>query len=221
MGRGEASGPVLFGSHGLVSCAPEPPASPKPGDRWVNPRDDGEMVYVAPGEVLMGTDADGAPADERPAFRARLARGFWTDVGYATKSAYAKFCQETGRQVPPPPEGSWEVPVIHVTWYDAAAYAKWAVERLPTELEWRRALSEEAFAKEPEYFEWCAEWYDDRAYKRYAAGSLRPPARGTERLLKGEPWSYIGESGVVHHRLGLSPSRRDMFTSIRCVRDAK
>ena len=40
--------------------------------------------------------------------------------------------------------------------------------------------------------EWCADWYDGDVYQRYAAGDLRPPESGGNRVLRGGSWDCGG-----------------------------
>ena len=41
-------------------------------------------------------------------------------------------------------------------------------------------------------WEWCADWYDDKAYSGYKSGNLTPPSSGSTRVLRGGGWSSFG-----------------------------
>ncbi|MGH7476910.1 MAG: formylglycine-generating enzyme family protein, partial [Longimicrobiales bacterium] len=126
-----------------------------------------DMVYVPGGVSRIGSD-DGAP-EERPAFRARVApflmdrhpvtvaqfRTFVEATGHATdaerlgsgavfdsRAAEWRLVAGATWRNPLGPDGAAaqaDHPVTQVSWHDAAAYARWAGKRLPTEVEWEHA----------------------------------------------------------------------------------
>jgi len=140
---------------------------PPPAGRELIGKDGAPMALVPSGEFTMGGDSLDNP--RHPVYL----DAFYMDKYEVTTSRYARFLQATGRQ---PPFKWSEVglaspgdrPVIGVTWQDAAAYCRWADQRLPTEAEWEKAArgtdgreypwGNEAPTSRHANFNKCCEW---------------------------------------------------------------
>jgi serine/threonine protein kinase len=65
---------------------------------------------------------------------------FYIDRTEVTNEAYARFCTEHQRPLPPGfPQSHLDYPVVNITIVDAQEFAKWAQKRLPTKIEWETA----------------------------------------------------------------------------------
>ena len=130
--------------------------------------DIGEMVLIPGGVFMMGDDSGDESA--RPVHREEVA-DFYLDKYEVTNQQYKKFIDATGYAAPSHwnnrnyPSGEAQLPVTHVAWVDAAAYARWANgRRLPLEKEWEYAARSGA---QGYMYPWGNEWGDNpaNAYK--------------------------------------------------------
>jgi gamma-glutamyl hercynylcysteine S-oxide synthase len=237
---------------------PEPAAEPV--------ADGPEMVLVEGGEAEIGAGPNGFAYDnERPVHEHELA-DFWIDRTPVTNAAYAEFVAATGAEPPmywePDGAGGWvttamgarrpvdpALPVIHVSWHEADAFARWAGKRLPTEFEWEAAsagadreranLDQLAFGCAPagayadaasdcgavqmlgDVWEWTAS--DFEGYPGFEPFPYPEYSRvffgDTYKVLRGGAWA--ARRNVIRNtfRNWDLPERRQIFSGMRCAKD--
>jgi iron(II)-dependent oxidoreductase len=131
-----------------------------------------------------------------------------------------------------------ELPVMHVSWFEADAYARWRGARLPTEVEWEHA----AMLFEPERGELdqlgfgpgpagpfvgdCWEWTASE-FGGYPGFEAYPYAEYSEiffdsgyRVLRGGAWATRPSVARPTFRNWDHPERRQIFSGFRCAEDA-
>ena len=236
-------------------------------DPAAEPVDDGpEMVLVEGGSHEIGAaDVGFAYDNERPRHGIELAP-FLLDRTPVTNAAYMAYLEEA--EADPPMywerdgDGGWVrsamgrtmevdpgLPVIHVSWNEADAYARWAGKRLPTEGEWEAAaagsdreranLHQLSFGCAPagayadaasdsgavqmlgDVWEWTSS--DFTAYPGFAAFPYPEYSEvffgDSHKVLRGGAWATRRDVIRTSFRNWDLPIRRQIFAGIRCAKD--
>jgi len=243
------------------------PVETDPGPASEPVADGPEMVLVAGGTHEIGAGPEGFAYDnERPRHRVEL-EPFRIDRTPVTNGPFIEFMEET--EVEPPMywerdgEGGWvrrtmgrtepvdpALPVIHVSWDQADAFARWAGKRLPTEAEWEAAaagadrdranLDQLAFGCAPagayadaacecgavqmlgDVWEWTSS--DFLAYPGFSAFPYPEYSEvffgDTYKVLRGGAWASRRSVIRPSFRNWDLPERRQIFSGLRCVGDA-
>lgn len=195
-----------------------------------------KMVAMAAGEYEIGAPERGFAYDnERPRRTVEL-HAFEIDRTPVTNGAYISFMEDTGAESPlywREGEDGWidaacgrgapvdpSAPVIHVSWNQANAFARWAGKRLPTEFEWEAAR--DRLDGVGHGWEWTSSEF--LAYPGFEAF----PYPEYSEVFFGDDYKVLrGGSWVTHPRVARPsfrnwdlPRRNQIFSGIRCARDA-
>jgi len=109
-------------------------------------------------------------------------------------------------------------PVVHVSWYEADAWCRWAGRRLPSEVEWEAAAHQGASRgfRWGEVWEWTATTF--RPYPGFQPGPYRDysqPWFGTHKVLRGASFATRERMRHPKYRNFFKPERDDVFCGFR------
>jgi iron(II)-dependent oxidoreductase len=199
-----------------------------------------EVVEIAEGPFELGAGPAGFAYDnERPRHRASTGRftigrtpvtnatwlhfaegggyerrEWWSDEGWAWKQEY-DITNHAGARA-----GSPDAPVVHVSWFEADAFARAHDARLPTETEWEKAATSDQLEGVGEVWEWT-----ESHFTGYP-GFVARPYREYSEVFFGDRYRVLrGGSCATHPRVASLqfrnwdlPQRRQLFAGVRIAR---
>jgi len=201
------------------------------------PEPGSETISIAGGEYEIGAPARGFAYDnERPLHSIELAP-FQIDRTPVSNATYTQFVEETGAEPPLYWErdggGGWVLtnmgdrdpinpahPVLHVSWHEADALARWAGKRLPSEFEWEAASPQ--LEGTGQAWEWTSS--DFLAYPGFEAFPYPEYSQvffgDAHKVLRGGSWATRRAVMRPSFRNWDLPERRQIFSGIRLAADA-
>lgn len=197
-----------------------------------------ELVEVPEGPFEMGASGEGFAYDnERPRHTASTARytigrtpvtnGAWrqfiADGGYARREVWSDAgwaWREREGITGHATNGPDDAPVVHISHFEAEAFARAHDARLPTEAEWEKAAVSGALDGIGEVWEWTA--------SRFAGypGFVAHPYKEYSEVFFGDTYRVLrGSSVATHPRVASKrfrnwdlPERRQLFAGVRIAR---
>ena len=126
----------------------------------------------------------------------------------------------TSPTTPPAEAGDRDAPVVHVSWFEAAAFARAHDARLPTEIEWEKAATWGQLEGTGEVWEWTASHFIGYP------GFVAHPYREYSEVFFGDRYRVLrGGSCATHPRVASPqfrnwdlPERRQLFAGVRIAR---
>ena len=219
------------------------------GAEKVNAKDGLKYVWIPAGTFQMGCSPgdNECYADEKPAHKITISKGFWMGQTLVTQAAYQRV-----RGSNPSHFHGDQLPVETVTWDDANGYCAAAGMRLPTEAEseyaaragdtasrygdvdaisWyyknSGAQTHDVGQKQPNawklydmlgnVWEWTSDWYDQDYYSQSPSQDPRGPSSGTYRVMRGGSWNDFARLVRVSDRGVCLPAVRDNDVGFRCA----
>ena len=154
-------------------------------------------------------------------------RGFWSEEGWAWVQREGR---RTPRHVDQMRQGVLQrrfgklvrvpllQPAVHVSWFEADAWCRWAGRRLPSEVEWEAAAHQGATRgfRWGDVWEWTASTF--RPYPGFSADpylDYSQPWFGTHKVLRGASFATRGRMRSAKYRNFYVPTRDDLFCGFR------